>query len=296
MELKYELEKDLLILVQEWTPNVYVETFHWHSSLEIGCCISGKGRFYFGDKTYDARPGDVFVVNNLERHIAQSDAEDPSRYLFVFFDPLIIEQGERELLLPFVYYPKQFDNRIPASKPVAQQICALIRSMHEEMKERKMAYRTMMRSALLQICALLLRHYGGGTSREQFNRVFNMYRKLQPALTHMKQNFREPLELEDIAQLLNLSPSRTRHLFKETLGEGFKEYLLHLRVNEAKRLLISTDLSITEVCLQSGFQSHTPFYRAFRQIVGMTPQEYRDYASILALFGNDPDEIRRTDG
>ena len=86
----------------------------------------------------------------------------------------------------------------------------------------------------------------------------------------------ENAPLEEIADVLNLSPSRTRHLFKEVLGEGVREYLQQLRVNEAKRLLNTTDVSIIEVCMQSGFQSATAFYRAFNQIVGMTPQEYRE--------------------
>jgi AraC-like DNA-binding protein len=289
MKHKPPLEKDLLIYIQEWTPNAYIEPFHWHTSLEIGYCLFGSGWFYFGEKRYEVHTGDVFVVNNMERHIAQSDAQNPSRYLFVYFDPTIIGQGERELLLPFVYHPKKFQNKIPAHLSIAKNIGVLLKNMQEEQKTRKIAYKSMMRCALLQICSLLLRYYGQGTSFKDLNHTFNLYHKLQPVLNFMKENFREPIELEDIAQFMKLSPSRTRHLFKETIGEGFKEHLKQLRVNEAKRLLSSTDLSITEICLQCGFQSHTPFYIAFKQIVGLTPQQYREQASVTVLFENRSD-------
>lgn len=281
---EYNLESDLLIDVEVWTPSTLVETFHWHSSLEIGYCLSGQGWFYFGDKTYEVEAGDVFVVNNMERHIAQSDAKNPSQYVFVYFNPLIIEQEDRELLLPFVYQPKQFQNKIPAHSPVAQKIAELITILLEENQERRKAYRSMMRSALLQICALLLRHYGPNTSQKEVSQTLKKYHQLEPALTFMKENFREDIVLEDIAKELNLSPSRARHLFKETIGEGYKEYLTHLRVNEAKRLLSKTSLATMDICFQSGFQSHSPFYRSFKQIVGMTPQQYRDEASIAALY------------
>lgn len=281
---RYQFEKNFLISVEEWTPSTMVETFHWHSNLEVGYCISGHGWFYFGDKIFEVRAGDIFVVNNMERHIAQADAKDPSKYVFVYFDPLIIEQENIELLLPFVYQPKQFQNQIPSHLPVAQKIGSLIQTLQEEYKERDKIYRSMMHSVLLQICGLLLRHYGRSASREEITRVLNLYHKLEPVLTYMKEHFQEAIELEDIASRLNLSPSRTRHLFKETIGEGFKEYLIHLRVNEAKRLLSSTDLPTMEICMQCGFQSHSPFYRAFKKIVEMNPQDYRDQASVAALY------------
>jgi AraC-like DNA-binding protein/mannose-6-phosphate isomerase-like protein (cupin superfamily) len=281
---KHQFEKNHLVSISEWTPSTMVETFHWHTSLEIGYCISGHGWFYFGDKTFEVRAGDIFVVNNMERHIAQSDAKDPSKYVFVYFDPLIIEQENIELLLPFVYNPKQFQNQIPAHLPVAQKIGLLIQTLQEEYKERNIIYRSMMRSVLLQICGLLLRHYSRSTPREDINRTLNLYHKLDPALTYMKEHFQETIELEDIASRLNLSPSRTRHLFKETIGEGFKEYLIHLRVNEAKRLLSNTDLPTMEICMLCGFQSHSPFYRAFNKIVEMTPQDYRKQASVASLY------------
>ncbi|MFC4809617.1 helix-turn-helix transcriptional regulator [Paenibacillus sp. GCM10023250] len=284
MEFRYEFEKDLPVLIQEWTPSTMVETFHWHTPLEIGYCQSGKGWFYFGDKTFRVMPGDIYVVNNMERHIAQSDADDPSRYLFLYFDPEFIEQGEKELLLPFVYNPGQFRNQISSGTPTAKAIGALVMSMEEECRERRTGYKSMIRGGLLQICALLLRHYGLDTPRDEINRIFNQYHMLQPALSLMKERFREPIALEDVARVLLLSPSRTRHLFKEILGEGFKAYLTQLRINEAKRLLITTALPVTEICLQCGFQSFTPFYRAFRQIVGQSPQDYRERASVLAVL------------
>lgn len=291
MKKDNQFEKNFLISVQEWTPSTMVETFHWHSELEVGYCISGQGWFYFGDKIFEVRTGDIFVVNNMERHIAQADAKDPSKYLFVYFDPMIIEQENIELLLPFVYQPKQFQNKIPAHLPVAEKIGLLILTLQEEFKERDKIYRSMMRSVLLQICGLLLRHYSRSTSHEEINQVLNLYHKLEPVLTFMKKHFQDEIELEDIASRLNLSPSRTRHLFKETFGEGFKEYLIQLRVNEAKRLLSCTDLPTMEICMQCGFQSHSPFYRAFKKIVGMTPQEYRHQSSVAALYQHRSNDL-----
>src|SRR5690554_3591786 len=92
----------------QWSPEVYVDTFHWHNALEIGYCLKGKGTFFFGEKVYEVSPGDVFVVNNLERHIAQSDSQQPCTFLFLYLEPGWIELENPELLIPFVYPPASF--------------------------------------------------------------------------------------------------------------------------------------------------------------------------------------------
>lgn len=280
------MARKLLIEIFEWSPTTHIDPFHTHDHLEIGYCLSGTGTFYFGNKTYSAREGDVFVVNNLEGHAASSNPDNPSNYLFIYFDPMIIEQVDPELLLPFVYWPKQFDNRISGRLPVAQQIGGLFHDLWEEYQKKQRGYHGLMHSLILEICALLLRHYDSRTSLKDWNQALMSYYRLKPVLDYMKEHFRENITLESVASMLALSPSRARHLFAEKLGGGFKQYLLQLRINEAKRLLVSTELPIVEVMHSCGFQSHAPFYRAFKQIVGMPPQTYRERSAKLALFKN----------
>ncbi|WP_244209352.1 AraC family transcriptional regulator [Paenibacillus ferrarius] len=277
MEVFNKLEEGIPVGIIKWTPNSLLETFHWHTSFEIGYCLSGKGWFYFGDKKFSVNPGDVFIVNHMERHIAQSDPENPSQYIFVFFKKELIEI-EKELLIPFFYSPRKFINQISSELEAAQEIGRIILAVNEEMEKKRTAYPGMIRSYILQICVLLSRHFKSHISTGEFNQVFALYYKLAPVLTYMHENFREPLELSDVAKKLDLSSSRVRHLFKEIMGEGFKDYLLHLRVNEARRLLLNTNLSIVDICYQSGFQSHNPFYHAFQKIVGMSPGDYRKAA------------------
>lgn len=290
MEQRYRSDIGKMIDIFEWSPRTYVEPFHWHSSLEIGVCLSGKGWFYFGDKTYDVSPGDVFVVNSLERHIAQSDAANPSNYYFVNFKPELFGDEDKELLLPFVYNPKKFTNKICKELPAARRIGDAMRQLMQEQTNAEPAYRSMMKGILLQICSHLSRHYSAQEGYgEPFDKVFEPYMKLQPALAYLRTHFREEIVLEDMAKQLNLSPSRARHLFKQIMGEGFKEYLTQLRINEAKKLLAGTNRTVTEIGLSCGFQNISPFYRAFQAIVGMTPQAYREQSALAILHSAHTD-------
>lgn len=286
MRLNITYENHIPINAFRWTPSRELEPLHYHSSLEIGLCVSGSGIFYFGEKRYRVAIGDIFIVNNRELHIAQSDESNPSTYIFINFDPRLLLDEEESLLLPFAYSSDHFDNRITSASPLSAPLGALIEKMWHEFDAKQDGYLSMAKSALLELCVLLLRHYSTSMSKLEWKRMNETFRRLRPALAILEDRFREPLELTDIANALLISPSRASHLFQEELGRSFKDYLLQLRINEAKRLLISSSLSAADVCFESGFQSIPSFYRLFKSAVGISPLDYRNKFSVRAIIEN----------
>ncbi|MDF2726068.1 MAG: hypothetical protein K0Q59_5746 [Paenibacillus sp.] len=286
MRLNITYENNIPINAFRWTPKQNLQPLHYHSSLEIGLCISGTGIFYFGEKQYRVAVGDIFIVNNRELHIAQSDESDPSTYIFINFDPRMLLDEEESLLLPFAYRSDHFDNRITSSSPLSAPLGALIEKIWNEFDARQDGYISMAKSALLELCVLLLRHFSTGMTKTEWKRMTETFHRMRPALAIMEERFREPLELTDIAEALEISPSRASHLFQQEMGRSFKEYLLHMRINEAKRLLIMTTASAADVCFESGFQSIPSFYRLFKSIVGLSPLDYRNKFSLHAIIEN----------
>lgn len=269
-----------------WTPRSQLQKPHAHASLEIGLCVSGAGWFYFGDKRYAVSPGDVFVVNNRELHIAQSDERDPSAYIFLNFDPNLLRDEDARLLLPFAYRPERFDNRIASGSGTAMRLAPLVRAVHEELSAGRPGYETLAKSLLLQIAVELLRHFSGLVAEPEWQAAVHAFARARDALAEVDRRFAEPLSLDDVAALLGVSPSRASRLFKEATGRSFKDYLLQLRLNEARRLLTSTTLGIADVCFESGFQSMATFYRAFRDASGSSPAEFRERHDASAIFEN----------
>ena len=82
-------------------------------------------------------------------------------------------------------------------------------------------------------------------------------------------------KVEELAKLCNLSVSRFLHVFKKETGLTFKEYSLKLRVVEAKKLLLNTDMQISEIALDTGFYDQSHFTRYFKSFAGLTPDKFR---------------------
>ena len=92
---------------------------------------------------------------------------------------------------------------------------------------------------------------------------------------YIDRHYAEPLTLQTIGQALHISPYYLAHVFKETSGYSPMQYLLRRRIGEAQSLLINTDLPITRIGEQVGYETPNYFNMQFSKHVGMPPKKYR---------------------
>lgn len=99
--------------------------------------------------------------------------------------------------------------------------------------------------------------------------------RLQRVLDYIDAHLDQDLSLEELAQVVDLSPYHFARQFKQVLGQSPYEYVIQQRMSRARRLLRETNLPIAEVAFQVGYTSQSHFTRLFRRLVGATPHAYR---------------------
>lgn len=103
-------------------------------------------------------------------------------------------------------------------------------------------------------------------------------RKIDHLTKWMNENYNTDLSLETMASYIGCSPAYTSKLFKKETGSDIISYLSGIRVEHAKELLCTTQLTIAEIAVSSGFNNQQTFIRNFKKITGLTPTEYRSSA------------------
>ena len=83
------------------------------------------------------------------------------------------------------------------------------------------------------------------------------------------------VSLENLSRHFGRSKSYISHMFKKTGGMSVREYCNHLKLEDAKRILLSSDRSVTEISLEVGFQDVSYFVNLFKKRYGNTPLQYR---------------------
>src|SRR5690625_560656 len=94
-------------------------------------------------------------------------------------------------------------------------------------------------------------------------------------MDYVEDNFNADISLKGIAEIVHLNASYLSSLFKEELNMTFSEYLTRRRIQEAKRLLMQTDLTINEIAEKVGYQTAKYFIKIFKQYENTTPNSYR---------------------
>ncbi|WP_130859022.1 response regulator transcription factor [Gracilibacillus phocaeensis] len=104
----------------------------------------------------------------------------------------------------------------------------------------------------------------------------NQYnRAVKEALDYIEVHYSEELTLKKVAQEVHLNASYLSGLFKEEINMTFSEYVTRRRIQEAKKLLLLTDLTNTEIAEQIGYQTSKYFIKLFKQYENVTPHVYR---------------------
>ena len=92
---------------------------------------------------------------------------------------------------------------------------------------------------------------------------------------YLQEHLAEEISLSVLAEQFHLNPQYISQLFKSEIGVNFLVYLTNIRMEKAKKLLLSTALSIAEVAEQSGYGDYRVFTKVFKKSEGITPSQYR---------------------
>lgn len=113
-----------------------------------------------------------------------------------------------------------------------------------------------------------------------------MDRRVQIVKTVLEADFQRAWDIVQLGQMVNLSGSRLRHLFKAEIGQTPAQYLKAIRMTEAATLLRTTFLSVKEIMNQVGISNESHFVHEFKQAHGLSPSKYRT-AFTVAIRGEN---------
>jgi len=99
--------------------------------------------------------------------------------------------------------------------------------------------------------------------------------KIKAAIEFIETYYNQPIKVGDIAYEVKLSAGRFCHLFKERMGVAPIEYLTNMRIEKAKKLLLTTDDKLCNLYYEVGYNGQAYFTRKFKEVVGISPAQFR---------------------
>lgn len=261
MQVFYQYKENTMRMTLHGARLSYIP--HFHPSLELVYVRRGHSTALAGKQEYRLEPDDLFIAFPHQIHGYRDDDADLDRTLM--FIPLNYIPAFKDQLCtalpacPVLHGASQYPRLIELFEAIHEARYAGIPNAAEILS----GYLTAFIGLLLP--RLDLRPVAG----QEFS-------TLHTILRYCADHYREPLTITRIADELHIHRNYVSSVFSQRLHISFNDYLNSLRIEDARKLLRTTNDTVTAISAAVGFETIRTFNRAFQRVCGMTPSDYRE--------------------
>ncbi len=242
----------------------YVREKHWHRSIEIFAVFEGGLEFYIDEVQYPLKPGEFMLVNSNEIHSVFSPK--PNRTVVLQIPLATFEKYYTDE--KFIYFSH-------SSRLHDEEVMKLVREMYYVYCEKPWGYELRVQSQFYMLLYILVTKYRKTDVNENVIRNNRKLDRLSRITAYMKENYREDISLESLAEIFGYSPTYLSRMFQKYAKTNYKACLDDIRLEHAVKDLADTRLPIGEIVQRNGFANGKAFVKVFRKRYGMLPNEYR---------------------
>ena len=248
---------------------------HWHDEFEIIYVKSGFLTVSISGENYIGKPGDAFVVSPGNLHFMGSQTGNVDYFTFLF--PLkYISFRTDDILDDKLLEPLNSGHLIisPEIEDTVKEQCEQLVEIYGVKKEESQSKITAQIKTKIILLQFILELWKKGFIVENDTGGKNTVEK--EMVSYIQQNFTGKILLKEFGEQFHLSEKYISRYFKEHFHITISQYVTYLRLEHAKQLLQDTDIPVTEVAMQSGYQNVSYFIRSFKKTYGMSPLKYRN--------------------
>ena len=248
---------------------------HWHDEFEIIYVKSGFLTVSISGENYIGKPGDAFVVSPGNLHFMGSQTGNVDYFTFLF--PLkYISFRTDDILDDKLLEPLNSGHLIisPEIEDTVKEQCEQLVEIYGAKKEESQSKITAQIKTKIILLQFILELWKKGFIVENDTSGRNTVEK--EMVSYIQQNFTGKILLKEFGEQFHLSEKYISRYFKEHFHITISQYVTYLRLEHAKQLLQDTDIPVTEVAMQSGYQNVSYFIRSFKKTYGMSPLKYRN--------------------
>lgn len=259
----------------------FYNNLHQHPQCQLTVILEGRGQLLVGDYVGRFEPGDLFLLGENIPHVFRSDAEYfeeenelSSSGNTIFFDFKAIEKslGEVDEFRELIHLNEQINGCFKIEGAAKNSILDLFQNFSSfsglEKLQKAIHMLSLIKFGSEELIALNLIPVTRSLSERDGKRMDQVMR-------YILENSAKPISLDEIAEQAYMSKEAFCRFFKLRTRRTFTQYLQQLRITEAKKLLLETDLGISQISYQVGFQTLSHFNKTFKSMTNQTPKSWR---------------------
>jgi len=250
---------------------------HWHDDIEFLLPVRGRISCHIIDKDYYIEEHNAIFINSKQMHYGYSADGSDCNYICIVFRPSLIctnTEMVNKYISPIIEHPTLSELILQKDNSEHRKIITALERIYRLYQQEKSCYEL---SAISSLCSLWVNLYEvlyGQISTVNYS-VSNDISIQKQMVRFIYDNFTEKLALNEIAYSGGISRTKCCQIFKKYLNKTPIDFLNSYRLENSINLLRDTNLSITEIAYNCGFNNSSYYAEIFRKYKGCTPNEYR---------------------
>lgn len=248
---------------------------HIHQEYELGLILKGEQRMLSHGIPYTLPAGDMWLLNSCQNHeLSCGHPEEPYTFVELQIRPAFFKHYYPDLLhTEFNQIHLNEASLDPNGWQALRRLFVEAAYCYFTQPERYPLKCAAMINSLFD-CLLGTVHYRVLGEQEVLKASVRNAR-IQRLAAYIDAHYDQKLLLSDLAEQEKLTLTYLSHLFTEEFGMTFQSYLMHLRCQRAQEMLLTTDMTLTDISMTCGFSAPRYFDKGFREVYGMPPRVYR---------------------
>ena len=259
-----------------------IESFypaHRHDFLEFSLILEGKGVEIINGKRQELMPGVCSFILPYQIHEIHAELNHPIKLYNCAFNTYYVQT----LFKGFWFYRFIIRRFYPIRETIVNsfRLCkrnnftSILNQMRREFEESKEWSNVLLESKLIELLIIFERNRQKSLVKSR-NESIQCNKNIWEIIFYIHSNFHEDLSLTYLANKFHISVSYLSELIKQHMGENFVSLLNEIRIRHACSLLVSTELPVSTVAMEVGYNSFKTFSRVFRKLKQTTPTLYRE--------------------
>lgn len=246
--------------------------WHYHPEYELTCIVKGNGNRIVGNSYEQFAEGDMVLLGSNLPHTWSNKQSDDT------YSEAIVIQFSKEFISPFLDLHESvlIKNMLESSsRGISFGPDESLRARMIELTESKGMDRIL---GLISLLDELSKRQTSFIAPNTFHNVVSKKSEMRinKVCNYIQNHFSDKLSIKKVADLIHLTESNFCKFFKKATGKTYSNYINEIRINEACRLLVQTEKTVSQISFECGFETLSYFNRVFMKIKQMTPSKYKE--------------------
>jgi AraC-like DNA-binding protein len=248
--------------------------FHFHPQLELTWIVKGSGMRYVGRSVQAFQEGDLVLLGPNLPHcwINQKTEETVAAHVIQFEQHFL---GRDFFKLPEMASINSLIDRSKSGYLIANPTRGIIQNKIQQLSSSPPLQKVTCLLEILEEIAHAQNLMPLDESMVKLNRDLPQTERFNAVISFLIQNYKQEIHLEQMAELVHMTPSSFCRFFKGVMKKTLMEVVMEFRIKHACHLLTTTDLTISQVAMESGFGDLPYFNRRFKKMMACNPSIYR---------------------